>query len=161
MKKAFKRILGALVIGGVIPFLLLMYTNNKRIRDSPVSIASDTIYQDTIPIFYGKSPQDGLMEALEYYRVKHPQIVYAQAVLETGNFKSGLCVRNNNLFGLYNSKKNRYYTFNHWTESIVAYLNYVQYKYKPPNDYYEFLQDMGYAEDPDYTNKVKEICKQK
>lgn len=97
------------------------------------------------------------MEALEYYGVKHPQIVYAQAVLETGHFKSDLCLNGNNLFGLYNSKKHRYHTFDHWTESVVAYLDYVQYRYKPPNDYYKFLSDIGYAEDPNYINKLKGI----
>ena len=109
------------------------------------------------PDFFSKSPQEGLMEALEYYGVKHPQIVYAQAVLETGHFKSDLCLNDNNLFGLYNSKKRRYHTFDHWTESVVAYLDYVQYRYKPPNDYYKFLSDIGYAKDPNYINKLKGI----
>lgn len=107
--------------------------------------------------FFSKSPQDGLMEALEYYGVKHPHIVYAQAILETGHFKSDLCLNNNNLFGLYNSRENKYYVFDHWTESVMAYLNYIQYKYKPPNDYYKFLSDIGYAEDPNYINKLKGI----
>ena len=107
--------------------------------------------------FFSKSPQDGLMEALEYYGVKHPQIVYAQAILETGHFKSDLCLNNNNLFGLYNSRENKYYVFDHWAESVMAYLNYIQYKYKPPNDYYKFLSDIGYAEDPNYINKLKRI----
>lgn len=107
--------------------------------------------------FFSKSPQEGLMEALEYYGVKHPQIVYAQAVLETGYFKSDLCLNDNNLFGLYNSKKHRYHTFDHWTESVVAYLDYVQYRYKPPNDYYKFLLDIGYAKDPNYISKLKVI----
>mgnify|MGYP004646293849 CR=1 FL=1 len=47
------------------------------------------------PDFFSKSPQEGLMEALEYYGVEHSQIVYAQAVLETGHFKSDLCLNNN------------------------------------------------------------------
>lgn len=42
-------------------------------------------------------------------------------------------------------------------ESVVAYLDYVQYRYKPPNDYYEFLSEIGYAEDPNYINKLKGI----
>lgn len=109
------------------------------------------------PDFFSKSPQDGLIEALEYYGVKHPHIVYAQAILETGHFKSDLCLNNNNLFGLYNSRENKYYVFDHWTESVMAYLNYIQYKYKPPNDYYKFLSDIGYAEDPNYINKLKGI----
>ena len=102
------------------------------------------------------------MEALEYYEVKHPQIVYAQAILETGYFKSDLCLNGNNLFGLYNSKKHRYYTFDHWKDCVIAYKEMVQYKYKgdndkPPNDYYKFLSDIGYAEDAQYIQKLKDI----
>lgn len=122
----------------------------------------EIIVNGELPDFFSKSPQEGLMEALEYYEVKHPQIVYAQAVLETGNFKSDACLTNNNLFGLYNSKNKKYYKFNHWINSVEAYVNMVQYKYqgdsdKPPNDYYKFLSDIGYAEDPDYINKLKGI----
>lgn len=117
------------------------------------------------PDFFSKSPQEGLIEALEYYGVKHPQIVYAQAVLETGNFKSDLCLNGNNLFGLYNSKKQKYYTFNHWVNSVEAYVRMVQYKYKgekeePPNSYYKFLQDIGYAKDVLYISKLKKLVKQ-
>ena len=107
--------------------------------------------------FFNKSPQEGLMEALEYYVVKHSQIVYAQAVLETGNFKSDLCLNNNNLFGLYNSKRGKYHKFDHWTESVIAYKDFIQYKYKPPEDYYKFLQRIGYAEDSNYISKLKGI----
>lgn len=81
-----------------------------------------------------------MLAVCEYYDVKHPRIVTAQAVLETGHFKSDLCLNDNNLFGLYNSKRCRYHTFDHWTESVVAYLDYVQYRYKPLNDYYKFYQ---------------------
>ena len=115
------------------------------------------IINEEQPDFFSKSPQEGLTEALEYYKVRHPQTVCAQAVLETCHFKSDLCLNGNNLFGLYNSKKHRYYTFDHWTESVIAYPDCVQYRYKPPNDYYKFLSDTGYAEDPDYINKLKGI----
>lgn len=99
------------------------------------------------------------MEALEYYGVKHPQIVYAQAVLETGHFKSDLCLNDNNLFGLYNSKKHRYHTFDHWKDCIIAYKEMVQYKYKDGDDYLNFLKEIGYAEDSKYICKLKELIK--
>lgn len=105
--------------------------------------------------FHSKSPQDGLMEALIYYDVKYPHIVYAQALIETGNFKSDLCLSDNNLFGLYNSSRGRYHRFNHWTESVVAYKDFIQRRYKPPEDYYKFLQRIGYAGDPNYISKLK------
>lgn len=113
------------------------------------------------PKFFSQSPEEGLMEALKYYGVKHPEIVYAQAVLETGNFKSNLCLEKNNLFGLYNSKAIRYYRFNHWSESIESYVNNIQDRYRPPNNYYKFLSDIGYAEDPNYIKKIKKIVNDK
>lgn len=126
----------------------------------PPEVKVEYIVNEKQPDFFSKSPQEGLMEALEYYDVKHPKIVQAQAILETGNFTSEGCLVDNNLFGLYDSKRHRYYSFDHWTESVVAYLDYIQYRYKPPNDYYKFLQDIGYAKDPYYINRVKEIVKQ-
>lgn len=123
------------------------------------TIVTDSISAvvDEQPDFMSKSPQEGLMEALVYYEVDHPEIVYAQAILETGWFTSDLCLNSNNLFGLYNSKKLQYYRFNHWAESVVAYVKFVQYKYKPPDDYYKFLSRIGYAEDKDYIRKLRNI----
>lgn len=106
-----------------------------------------------------ETPDDYLMEALEYYNVKHKDIVYAQAILETGHFRSKVCKEYNNLFGLYNSNTKDYYKFTHWSESVVAYLKYIQNRYKPPNDYYQFLMGIGYAEDPQYITKLKDIVK--
>lgn len=108
------------------------------------------------PAFSIESPEDGLKEALAYYDIKHPDIVYAQAVLETGHFTSRICTEDNNLFGLYDSKNKCYYKFNHWTESVIAYKKYIQYKYKS-GDYYKFLKGLGYAENPEYTDMLKEL----
>lgn len=138
----------------IVLVVALLPGKNKPVKEAEEIVP---IACNNYPDFFDKTPQEGLMGALEYYNVKHPQIVYAQAVLETGNFKSNLCLNSNNLFGLYNSRKKQYYRFNHWAESVVAYLNYIQYRYKPPNDYYKFLSDIGYAEDPNYINKLKGI----
>ena len=112
------------------------------------------------PEFLLKSPEEGLIEALDYYSVEYPNIVYAQAILETGHFRSKVYKEYNNLFGLYNSRTKSYYKFNHWSESVIAYLDFIQNKYRPPNDYYKFLLDIGYAEDPEYINKLKIIVNQ-
>lgn len=116
--------------------------------------------------FMSLNPAEGLMSALEYYGIKHPKIVYAQAVLETGNFTSSVLTNNNNLFGLYDSSKGSYYTFSHWSESVKAYRDFIQYRYKPPNNvynksnYYQFLKNIGYARDPKYIIKIQEIVNQ-
>lgn len=85
-----------------------------------------------------------------------PEIVLAQAILETGTFKSRLCREGNNLFGLRHSKG--YYTFNHWEESVIAYRDWVQYKHRDGEGYYTFLKRIGYASAKDYIYKVRKIA---
>ena len=129
-------------------------------RDEPSDYQVLNVVKSEQPEFLLKSPEEGLIEALDYYNVEYPNIVYAQAILETGHFKSKVYREYNNLFGLYNSRTKSYYKFDHWSESIIAYLDFIQNKYKPPNDYYKFLSDIGYAEDPEYINKLKRIVNQ-
>lgn len=140
----------------IMAIVTLMYIHEgNSINKKELIIESDTV--DTIPSFYNKLAKDGILEALEYHNILYPEIVYAQAILETGYFKSTGCIEHNNLFGLYNSKTNQYHKFNHWEESIIAYKNWIQYRYKPPEDYYVFLQRINYATDPTYISKVKQI----
>lgn len=140
----------------LIGFIAVTLTANYS-KVEPKTLDSISVVEDEVPDFMSKSPKDGLMEALIYYEVNHPEIVYAQAVLETGWFTSNLCLNSHNLFGLYNSRKLQYYKFNHWTESVVAYVKFVQYKYNPTENYYDFLTRIGYAKDKDYVSKVKNI----
>lgn len=115
-----------------------------------------TEVQDTS--FLHKELNDStLYLALEYYNIKHPRIVLAQAKLESGNYTSDHCIRRNNLFGLYNSKRKEYYSFDHWTDCIEGYKNMIEYKHKDGEDYYDFLIRIKYATDPAYVDKVKRI----
>ena len=99
-----------------------------------------------------------VLEACKYYEIQYPEIVTSQSILETGHYKSKVCLQYNNLFGLYNSRKRDYYSFDHWTESVKAYYDLVQYRYKE-GDYYAWLSKIGYAEDPNYIAKVKSVQK--
>ena len=99
--------------------------------------------------------------------IKHPKIVLAQAILETGWFRSPFCRNRHNLFGLTNPKTGKYYEFNHWMESLRAYYTKVQYRYSQRNrinssdvDYLKWLRDIGYAEDPRYIQAVVQVMKQ-
>lgn len=98
----------------------------------------------TIPNLYAEIKRNGIL---------YPKVVLAQAILETGWFRSSLCRNRNNLFGLTNPHTGKYYEFGHWTESVRAYLTKVQYKYKGGN-YLLWLRDIGYAEDPGYVRAV-------
>lgn len=155
MRQKLFNIFISFVIGILI--ILQIYSYFKENKPSEIKVV---IIKENQLDFFNKSPQEGLKEALEYYNVKYPDIIYAQAILETGHFKSNLCINNNNLFGLYDSKNKKYYTFDHWKDCIIAYKEMVQYKYKDGDDYYKFLSDIGYAEDAKYIDKLKEIVNQ-
>lgn len=99
-----------------------------------------------------------LYAALKRHGIKYPKIVLAQALLETGNFRSRLCREGNNLFGLRHSRG--YYTFDHWEESVIAYRDWVQYKHRDGEGYYAFLKRIGYASAKDYIYKVRKIADQ-
>lgn len=90
--------------------------------------------------------------------VPHPEIVYAQARLETGNFKSRLYKQHNNLFGI--KHKGKYARYGHWKESVRDYKRSISKRYQK-GCYYAFLRKIGYASDPQYTAKVRAITNQR
>jgi len=103
--------------------------------------------------------------------IKFPHIVYAQAKLETGNFKSHIFLNNNNIFGMKQARKrpttnkgeeNGHAYFNSWQESVLDYAMYsAAYlsKIKTENEYFQYL-GANYAEDPNYIDKLKQIISQ-
>lgn len=103
----------------------------------------------TIPNLYAEIIRNG---------IRHPKIVLAQAILETGWFTSPVCRNKHNLFGLTNPRTGKYFEFDHWTESVRAYYTKVQYKFKGGN-YLLWLRKIGYAEDPRYVRKIIHILK--
>lgn len=161
--KWFKAFIAAVIIvpWSVVILLLLQIKNIVlATKDKPIPVieVADTIINEQ-PKFFSQTPKEGLEEALSYYGLEHKDIVYAQAVLETGHFKSDLCLNGNNLFGLYDSKNHRYYTFDHWKDCVIAYKEMIQYKYKDGDDYLNFLKEIGYARDSEYICKLKKLIK--
>ncbi len=104
----------------------------------------------TIPNLYAEIIRNG---------IRHPKIVLAQAILETGWFTSPVCRNKHNLFGLTNPRTGKYFEFSHWTESVRAYYTKVQYRYKGGN-YLLWLRNIGYAEDPRYVRSLSRILEQ-
>jgi flagellum-specific peptidoglycan hydrolase FlgJ len=115
-------------------------------------------------------------EALQQYLIDkgvcHPEIAYAQAVLETGDFTSNIFKENNNLFGMRLAKKrftlatgeNRgHAVYRNWQESVDDYILWQgQWKRTPIEkewQYYKLL-DKVYATDKNYVKVVK-IVKRK
>lgn len=147
------------ILGMLVAWFLLQCLVEVKATESIIPTEEKTeVELPTDPVsFFNQSPEEGLIEALDYYGIQYPEIVYAQALLETGHFSSSVCKNYNNLFGLYNSKIKDYYSFEHWSDSVKAYRDFVQYKYKGNTDYYTFLVNLPYATDPDYIRKIKQL----
>ena len=115
-------------------------TEQQQKKTDDITKSENNLPELTIPNLYKEIIRNGIL---------YPKIVLAQAILETGWFRSSVCRNKHNLFGLTNPRTGKYYEFNHWTESVRAYYTKVQYKYKGGN-YLLWLDEIGYAEDPRY-----------
>ena len=129
----------------------IAFRNAGMVRKSCEEVAA----ADNLPPLTIKN----LIAEIEKNGIKYPKIVLAQAILETGWFKSPVCRNKHNLFGLTNPRTGKYYEFNHWTESVKAYYTKVQYRYKGGN-YLLWLKKIGYAEDPGYIRAVIRVLRQ-
>lgn len=124
-------------------------TEQQQKKTDDITKSENNLPELTIPNLYKEIIRNGIL---------YPKIVLAQAILETGWFRSSVCRNKHNLFGLTNPRTGKYYEFNHWTESVRAYYTKVQYKYKGGN-YLLWLDEIGYAEDPSYVYEIIKILK--
>ena len=86
--------------------------------------------------------------------IKHPEIVYAQYRLETGNGVSRAFTEYNNAFGfIYKRKLMRFKS----VEACVEYYKTWQAKRYVTGDYFEFLKKIGYAEEEGYIELLKKM----
>lgn len=132
--------------------------NNELVLDRK----RETSLQSAVPQSDESLPEltiPNLLAEIKKNGIKYPKIVLAQAILETDWFKSSVCRNKHNLFGLTNPRTKDYYEFNHWTESVKAYYDKVQYKYSGGN-YLLWLNKIGYAEDKSYVRAVIKVLKQ-
>lgn len=111
--------------------------------------------------------KEALIDEIEALNFKYPEIVIAQAKLETGNFTSDLFKTNNNLFGMKKAYiristatgvKNGHATYNCWRDSLLDYAFYTS-RFVRANTEEEFLAHIGkyYAQDPVYESKVRRV----
>lgn len=136
------------------------------IDEDPVESTSILVTKSDIPEF----SQDNLVELLRQLNVKHPHIVLAQAILETGTFNSDVFRQNHNLFGMKQAKirvctakgtnlGHAYY--DNWVESVYDYALY-QSSYlrdlKSEDSYFNYLGS-NYAEDPNYVKSLKRVIR--
>lgn len=101
--------------------------------------------------------------------ILYPHIVLAQAMLESGNFKSKIFQENNNMFGMRmperrctvaSGENKGYAVYDDWEKSIEDYKLYQSNVFKNTTlneeGYFNWLK-RRYAEHPEYINVLKKI----
>lgn len=156
-------VLSVLAVAGIATAVMMTRINDVRFitEETKQIIIKETQKENEF------SPERLKAYILEL-NMRFPHIVYAQAQLESGMFKSHIFKENSNLFGMKVARKrpttnkgeeNGHAYFNTWQESVVdyafyqaAYLNNL----KTESEYWEYLKQ-NYAEDPNYVSKLKKI----
>lgn len=114
--------------------------------------------------------RDSILNYMFQLRIEHAEILLGQAILETHHFKSKIFLENNNLFGMKMPKQrptlaigiNRgHAVFRNWKECIIdlAIWQSIYGRKMSEDKYFEMLEKVGYAEDPNYKIKVKSKIK--
>lgn len=98
------------------------------------------------------------------FEVQHPDIVFAQMRLESGNFSSELAKTNDNYFGMKqpytrittsNGVQNGYANYRNWAFSLLDYALWQRrYAYDLTEEGYLAKISSVYAEDTQYVNKI-------
>lgn len=122
----------------------------------------------TDPVSAGFSKEE-LLRTLKEMNVKYYDIVYAQALIETGRFTSKIFKHGNNLFGMKVASQRPttaigeykgHAKYESWQESVMDYALFqaaYMKKCKTREQYLQYLKE-NYAEDPGYVEKVRQIA---
>lgn len=137
-------------------------TKDKLLFISKKHIFEEGIYKRSLtPLLF--------VEALYYAEVISPEIVYKQAQIETGQFTSNLLWRGNNVFGMKMARRREttatsivygHAGYSHWYDSVKDYVLWQRWHKERGyslDNYLLFLQEVGYATDINYINKLKSI----
>jgi len=134
--------------------------------------------------------KENLLKEIQLLGILCPQVVYAQAELESAFLSAGMSVKTNNLFGmrypgqrptsaigLYLQGKDTiiygtraelrpylrqatYSVYAHWTDSVKDYKLWQDYSFKTRQKYIDFLSRV-YATAPTYASRIQEMVNSK
>ena len=140
-----------MIIRSALLITTLLFCSTPVSHNTPIKIEKAAPVKPTEELVYSELRKVG---------VKHAKIVLAQSKLETGRYRSRVSHIYHNLFG-FRTKKG-YIKFTRWEESVAYYKKWQDKHYKRSkyDSYYDFLLDIGYAEDTLYTQKIKKMVKE-
>ena len=140
------------ITGIALVSIFMMFRLIQSSEEPTRTLHKPTLLTDTVKI--DTFSEANLILYMHELKIKAPNIVLAQAKLETGNFTSYLFEVSHNLFGFRGFRG--YYNYKSWQCSVVAYKEWQDKNYKG-GSYYDFLESIGYATDSLYCYKLKKF----
>jgi flagellum-specific peptidoglycan hydrolase FlgJ len=127
-------------------------------------LKNGVVVVETPPQYYLFS-KENMIRLIYDLNIAHPDIVIAQAIIESGNFKSNIFKENNNLFGMKMPEYRKttaigtnrgHAVYSSWRESVIDYALWQgkRARYQNTNQYLRRLK--SYAADPNYITKIKQ-----
>ena len=163
----FYTLLGKLYIFFSITFLLSSYTPNPYAK----TVESVEDYERPKMVFLpaiNTFSEEKLINYLYEINLKFPEIVFAQAKLESSNFTSTIFRENHNFFGmkcatkrafLHKGENRGHAKYESWKECVIDYALYQAtylHHIKTKQQYLSYLRK-HYAEDPNYVDKLIQL----
>ena len=149
-----------------ISFLCFIWTSNHTYRAEKKVQEIELNYKDSLDmtleiILF----EDSVYNYIKELNIKHPDLVFRQARLESANFTSRVFRANNNMFGFKQAFKRAntqsgvlgsYAYYNTCQECVIDYALYQTYSAKNMTEE-QYIQFLGkhYAEDPKYSQKLR------
>jgi uncharacterized FlgJ-related protein len=106
-----------------------------------------------------------LARAIKDMKIQHAEFVFRQAILESGNLKSRLVRKQNNVFGMKMPKQRftfatgkgnqNYAKYDSWAHSVADYK--VYQGDSPIENYSKFLSKRKYSQTGDYLKRLKKV----
>lgn len=110
--------------------------------------------------------EDSVYQYIKKLGIKHPDVIFSQAKLESNNFQSDLFIKHNNMFGMkkaYNrpstniSDDKNYAQYDNWQDSVLDYALFQaslkKKQFDSDEEYAKYISSF-YAEDEQYYNKL-------
>lgn len=165
-KVSNKVLVGAGVAVGLL--LTLGFTTNPANKVKSLSTEEKLI----VVREYNEFSEGRLIDKIKQLNFRFPHIILAQSYQETGHYKSGIFLENNNLFGMKQAQirvtlakgtnRNHAY-YDSWQDSVNDYaMFYATYlsDLKTEGEYFEYLKQ-NYAEDPTYVQRLKALIQKR
>jgi uncharacterized FlgJ-related protein len=155
------------IVGLLFIVALLSFMENPKVIYVP---QKEKVYMVEYRDKPDKFTKEKLIQYLKDLNIKYPEVVYAQAVMESGNFKSKMFKDNNNLFGMRKAKSRctvaleggTYAKFKTWRESVIDYALYQSTFAKKIGSRSEYIDHLAknYATGNAYKGHLLEVLEQ-